>query len=150
MPCKSLTHCATHFCALARPSQVAGGVPVPTMRAKKHFPLFRPKSSKGYHAPSTAPSLQLPKYYQSISRALQECLLESSLDLRPPGQSRRIAVEPTRDEEPRNPLLSMRCVVKGKEIKKKMRKAAACHDPPFLCERIMPLLPEKQAKRAET
>ena len=99
-PCKSLTHCATHCCALARPSQVAGGVPVPTMRAKKHFPLFRPKSSKGYHASSTAPSPQLPKYYQSISRALQECLLKSSLGLRPPGQACRIA-EPTRDEKNR-------------------------------------------------
>ena len=80
-----------------------------------------------------------------LSSSPGKCLLKSSLGLRPPGQGRRIA-EPTRDEEPRNPLLSMRCVVKGKEIEKKMRKAAACHDPPFLCERIVPLLSEKQAK----
>jgi hypothetical protein len=34
---------------------------------------------------------------------------------------------------------------KEKEIEKKMRKAAACHDPPFLCERIVPF-PKMQAK----
>lgn len=56
-PCKGPTHCANPFLlrALPCPSQIAGAVQVPAMRAqqKSTSPLFRPRSSKGYHAPST-------------------------------------------------------------------------------------------------
>jgi hypothetical protein len=86
----------------------------------------------------TSPSLEL----------FGMCLPKCSLDLRPPGRSR--TAEPTREIRTEKSTFVYDMSSKGKEIEKKMRKAAACHDPPFLCERIVPFPKSRRKGRNMT